>query len=662
MAGTKEKKHAKGVKRELNSAAEPPTKKAKLLDNTDDEGSDDDQGRVSLKVNEDYARRFEYNKKRAELHRLEEKYGKGNAPANADDGDSEDSEEGVEEDDAAELLDEALDEEVNATLQALRAKDPRIYNKEVKFYREPEEGENGTDERKKKKEPSMTLRDYHTKNLLEGKYTTDHVDEEDVPPRTYAQEQEEARQELVKALDAADGDDDDDFIVAKQKPEKTKNDRPKITADDVEKADQDPETFLSNFMASRAWVPTKSARFQPLDEDESDEDAAADEWENSYNLYFEDTTGANEKIMTYARDAVASTTVRRDDKSGRRKAREAARAKREAERREKEQDLARLRKLKVEEMENKVKQIRQIGGLSGRDFKIDEWKDVLEADWSDEQWDAEMQKHFGDAYYGEGDEGIEEEQGGKKGKKPKKPKFDDDDIDIKDLVPDFKEDDDEEDLAALSSGDEGMPDAAAGDSDGDSASAPKKSSKQRKQERAEAKSAARRDRRLIENLVNQNLEYEAALASKPNKKHTSRFRYRETSPTSFGLTVRDILLADDKALNEFAGLKKLAAFRDPVKKKKDKKFLSKKARIRQWRKDTFGDPDGPKGGFEMLLGEEETMGAGIHEGGVAKHRGQQQQQQQGDGENGENGGGNVIEGEKKKKKRSRKRKAGAAEA
>jgi len=591
---------------------------------------------------------------------VEEKYGKGNAPVNADDGDSEDSEEGVEEDDAAELLDEALDEEVNATLQALRAKDPRIYNKEVKFYREPEEAENDTDEKKKKKEPSMTLRDYHTKNLLEGKYTTDDADEEDAPPRTYAQEQEEARQELVKALGAADGDDDDeDFIVTKEKPEKTKNDRPKITADDVEKADQDPETFLSNFMASRAWVPTKSARFQPLDEDESDEDAAADEWENSYNLYFEDTTGANEKIMTYARDAVASTTVRRDDKSGRRKAREAARAKREAERREKEQDLARLRKLKVEEMENKVKQIRQIGGLNGRDFNIDEWKDVLEADWSDEQWDAEMQKRFGDAYYGEGDAGMEEEQGGKKGKKPKKPKFDDDNIDIKDLVPDFKEDDDDEDLAALSSGDEEMPDAAAADdaSEVDDPSAPKKSSKQRKQERAEAKSAARRDRRLIENLVNQNLEYEAALASKPSKKQASRFRYRETSPTSFGLTARDILLADDKALNEFAGLKKLAAFRDPVKKKKDKKFLSKKARIRQWRKDTFGDPDGPKGGFEMLVGEE-TEGAGPREGVVRK---EQQQQVQGDDAD-DNVEGNVVEGEKKKKKRSRKRKAGTAVA
>ncbi|KAB2105305.1 hypothetical protein AG0111_0g6760 [Alternaria gaisen] len=637
MAGTKDKKRTNGVKRELNATSEPPTKKAKLLDNTDDEGSDSDHGGVSLKVNEEYARKYEHNKKQAEKFRLEEKYGKDKAFENGGD-ESEDSEEGVEEDDAAELLDEELDQQVNATLQALRAKDPRIYNKEAKFYKELEDGQNDADA--KNKEPSMTLRDYHTKNLLEGKFTVEDEDE-DAPPKTYAQEQEDARQDLVKALKDADEEEDDDFIVAKQKPEKSKNDRVKITAEDVEKADQDPETFLSNFMASRAWVPTQSARFQPLMSDDEEEDAAADEWENSYNLYFEDTTGANEKIMTYARDAVASTTVRRDDKTGRKKAREMARAKREAEKREKEQDLARLRKLKVEDMENKVKQIRQIGGLSGRDFKIEEWKDVLEADWSDEQWDAEMQKRFGDAYYGEA--GAEdEEDGGKKSRKPKKPKFDDD-IDIKDLVPDFKDDSDEE-RPDLSSDDE-MPDAGAEDGDeeqeeAEAGASSKKSSKQRKQERAEAKSTARRDRRLIENLVNQNLEYEAALASKPSKA-ASRFRYRETSPTSFGLTARDILLADDKALNEFAGLKKLAAFRDPVKKKKDKKFLSKKARIRQWRQDTFGDPDGPKGGFEALVGEEEAAAPSGRDNGKD---------------------GNIVEGEKKKKKRSRKRKAAAVEA
>jgi protein KRI1 len=557
---------------------------------------------------------------------VEAKYGKGKALQDADE-DSEDSEEGVEEDDAAELLDETLDEEVNATLQALRSKDPRIYDKEAKFYRELEEDGHGADGTEKQE--SMTLRQYHTKNLLEGKVPGD--DDEDAPPRTYAQEQEEARRSLLQA--AADEEEEDDFLVAKERTVAEKKDRVKITVDDVEKADQDPETFLSNFMASRAWVPTGTSRFQPLESDDDEDDAAADEFEHSYNLYFEDTSGANEKIMTYARDAVASTTVRRDDAKGRRKAREAARAKREAERKEKEQDLARLRKLKVEEMEQKVKQIRKIGGLSGRDFKMDEWKEVLEADWSDDQWDAEMQKRFGDSYYEQGDAGSESEadDGAKGKKKVKKPKFDDD-IDIKDLVPDFKDDDEVKPAFTLAS-DEDDSEAAAEDDEGAEVA---KSSKKRKQERAEAKSAARRDRRLIENLVNENLEYEAAMATKP--KAPTRFRYRETSPTTFGLTARDILLADDKQLNEFAGLKKLAAFRDADKKKKDKKNLSKKARLRQWRQETFGDADGPKGGFETVLGDEIDAPPKADSS-------------------------NVVDGEgKRKKKRSRKRKAGAVEA
>lgn len=69
MAGTKDKKRTNGVKRELNATSEPPTKKAKLLDNTDDEGSDSDHGGVSLKVNEEYARKYEHNKKQAEKFR-----------------------------------------------------------------------------------------------------------------------------------------------------------------------------------------------------------------------------------------------------------------------------------------------------------------------------------------------------------------------------------------------------------------------------------------------------------------------------------------------------------------------------------------------------------------------------------------------------------------
>lgn len=527
-----------------------------------------------------------------------------------------------------------------ATLKALRAKDPRIYDKDAKFYTEAEAPDTAD---APQKDASMTLRQFHTKNLLEGRLLDD---DDDAPPRTYAQEQEDLRKTLVQEMHAAADDADDDFLVAKPKPA-TKKDRITITQDDVIKADHDPELFLSNYMESRAWVPADKTQFQPLESDDDEEDAAADDFEHAYNTYFEDTTGTNEKLTTYARDAVAATTVRRDEGNSRKKAREIARAKREAERKEREEDLARLRKLKVEEMEAKVQQIRKIGGLSGRDFNIDEWKDVLEADWSDDQWDREMAQRFGDAYYNAPDAASDSDA--KKKKKPKKPEFDDD-IDIKDLIPDFV-DDSEDERPTLSDDD------ANDDANDDETHDP--TSKQRKRDRADAKSSARRDRRLIETLVSSTLQYETAQAAKPSK-NPSRFRYRSTSPTSFGLTARDILLADDAALNEFAGLKKLAAFRDPDKKKKDKKFLSKKARLRQWRKDTFGDPEGPSGGFETLVGEEgrgrgrgEGEKGGKKEGKKEGKSGESGKEEVVNGLDGEPGG--IIEG--KKKRRSRKKKA-----
>lgn len=574
----------------------------------------------------------------------------------------EDSEDGVDEDDDAELATEALDAEIFATLNAIRSKDPRVYNKDVTFYQAIEDEEDDGAVNGAKKDQPMTLKDYHTKNLLEGKFGGE--DEDDTPVKTYDEEMQETKQKAIAEIQAAgDDDEDDDFLVAKSRTAPPSKERPRITEQDVENADKDPETFLSNFMSSRAWLPTDGSHWKPLESDDEEEEARAEEYESAYNMYFENPEGANEKLVTYARDAVASTTVRRDEKSARKKAREAARAKREAERREKEEDLARLRKLKVEEMEEKVKQIRKIGGFSGRDFKMEDWADVLEAEWSDDQWDEEMLKRFGDSYYDQPEDNVgsdddddddvddedndEDEADNKhKKKKPKKPKFDDD-IDIKDLIPDFVDEEEEKPAFTLSDDDDDDDDAAEGgaEEDGEEGEAHRssKTSKQRKQERADAKSAARRDRRLIESLIDSSLEYNAALAT--GSKGAGRFRYRETSPTNFGLTPRDILLASDTQLNEFAGLKKLATFRDPVKKKKDKKHLSKKARLRQWRLDTFGDEDGPKGGFDMLVGDE---------AGPAN-----QNARKSDVFNGVD----IREGDgTRKKKRNRKRKAGAVEA
>lgn len=63
MAPVKDKRHSR------ETASERPAKKAKLLDNTDNEDSDIEPDHADLKVNAEYARRFEYNKKREEQHR-----------------------------------------------------------------------------------------------------------------------------------------------------------------------------------------------------------------------------------------------------------------------------------------------------------------------------------------------------------------------------------------------------------------------------------------------------------------------------------------------------------------------------------------------------------------------------------------------------------------
>jgi len=71
MAKDKGAKAHNGVKHastQPTTSEERPAKKAKLLDASDSE-SDSEEGGVELKVNEEYARRFEHNKKRAEMHR-----------------------------------------------------------------------------------------------------------------------------------------------------------------------------------------------------------------------------------------------------------------------------------------------------------------------------------------------------------------------------------------------------------------------------------------------------------------------------------------------------------------------------------------------------------------------------------------------------------------
>ncbi|KAK0359043.1 Kinetochore protein Spc24, partial [Friedmanniomyces endolithicus] len=158
-----------------------------------------------------------------------------------------------------------VDKEIHDTLQALKNKDPRIYDPDSKFYNDWEAA--SAADGKARQEKPMYLHDYHRRNLLAG-HAGGEDEEMDDAPTTYQQEQDDLKRTLVGSMHRAsaaqdpagpdDGNDgeEEDFLVRKSKSQPAPvpavdSSRRRITESDIAIADKDPETFLSNFMAAR---------------------------------------------------------------------------------------------------------------------------------------------------------------------------------------------------------------------------------------------------------------------------------------------------------------------------------------------------------------------------------------------------------------------------
>jgi len=554
---------------------------------------------------------------------VQEKYGKSSASGAAKSGLEEDedydmdsSTDSEDEDDEGVLASEALDVQIQETLEAIRKKDPRVYDEKAKFYTEVDEGIAAEDYTKSKEPKPMYLSDYHRRNLLESGVGT--TARETMPP-TYAQQQDNLRNIIVKEMHATaehedsreqnDIDEDEGFLVPKVSKAEVNGSRllPKSRDLDVESADKEPETYLSNFMSARAWVPQGQIQFQPFESDDEAEERRAELFEEAYNLRFEDPNTSNEKLMSHARDAATKYSVRKESLNPRKRARDTERAKKEAERQVREEEKARLRKLKVSEVEEKIQKIKDAAGLKGKSLAEEGWSTFLEEGWDDEEWEHEMRRRFGDDYYADHDSDWGEADGEKRKRKTKKPKWDDD-IDIKDLIPNFNTGEGAESPPFRLSDHSDIEEGASIDNGiGKSSINGSADQKSRKRDRGEKKKEMRRERRKVERLVDERMKVDDTL-SNFGKKRKGHFRYRETSPLAYGLTPHDILMASDSQLNQYAGLKKMAAFRDSDKKKKDKKHLGKKARLRQWRKDTFGNEHGPQQTLADVIGGKEGAG------------------------------------------------------
>jgi len=321
--------------------------------------------------------------------------------SDSDDGSSSDE----DEDEFGEFADEVADEDILATINAIRSKDPRVYDGQSRFFKSAPEEAEGEDAKKKKKkqEKPMFLKDYHRENLLKRKNPVE--DEEDDGKRsTYMEEQEALKRDLVRDMhNVAEGiansdEEGDDFLTTKS----TLVQKGAPPPPDPKAADpENPDEYLKNFLASKAWLPKdrKNVYGPAMESDDSEEEEIAEQFEQGFNLRFEDPSKAAQ-LVGHARGAVKAMTARKNGMSARRRAREARKLKKEEERKEMEIEKGRLRVLKVEELMSKVKQIKEVAGLGDGDEDPEDWKELLKGRFSEDKWDEWMAKKFGDDYYG----------------------------------------------------------------------------------------------------------------------------------------------------------------------------------------------------------------------------------------------------------------------
>ncbi|KAJ3312781.1 hypothetical protein HDV04_002746 [Boothiomyces sp. JEL0838] len=229
-----------------------------------------------------------------------------------------------------------------------------------------------------------------------------------------------------------------------------------------------------------------------------------------------------DKVVTHARDIPGS--IRRKDNK-RVLQRQSIQERKELEKQKKKEDLKRLKNLKREELANKLQQIKEMAGgdLIGLD-EVD-----LEKEFDPNDYDNKMNQVFTEDYYSKADL--------KKTGKPKKPVFEDD-IDISDLVP--------------------------------------------PEEKEETKTVDPKIKDDIQKYMDEyyQLDYEDIVGDLP-----VRFKYRKTESENYNLTPEEILMADDKDLNEVVSLKKLAPYRSGAVKERDqiKWKNSKKKKLWEFR-------------------------------------------------------------------------------
>lgn len=504
------------------------------------------------------------------------------------------------EDDFGELITEDIDKGINEVITAIRNNETdKLLDPKVNFFKEDDNSH-----KIEKNEKPIYLKDYHRMNILSGDALKDdeELDREDFQKtvdgeKSYVSTQREERLNLINEINNAfetddkgkrdesnhsenDDDDDDEFLVKKDKKD---NDHESITVKPTLNPENDEE-FLNEFMKHKAWIPHEGDKEINLDINNDDEefDNAVEDFENAYNFRFEDPN-ANE-IVSYARN---QATLRRSATTSRRKKRDELKQEKEMAKKDKDQAIQKKKIKKVNKLTDLIENLKKEFGIENisQEFINKITNNLMKNDYNEDDWDKIIAELFNDEFYNNSttmdNQGIDYEDG-----EMVKPTWDDD------IMYDGEEEEEEEEEKEEER----------------EVHNKKQSKKEKKESKQKVKKEKKKLHDLIENAVEENklaiieeVEEEKRGRSRSkdsngnelNEDGTVKFRYREVSPESYGLSVRDIFAADDADLNEFISLKKFAPYRAAELRHKDKRKVTKARRIREWRKKTFHDENGP---------------------------------------------------------------------
>ncbi|KAL3994833.1 KRI1-like C-terminal family protein [Acanthocheilonema viteae] len=531
----------------------------------DGDADDDDK----LSINKAYAERYDSWRHLEELQKLKDRYGDDAE----DDDDSSSSEEPA-------MWSAEHEKDFLRTLSALKTRDPRLYSGQKFFTAEDKGTSNDNIVKLKKKVAPMFLKDYERKLILEkrGDITEDEEEMKTSNPGYY-EEQELIKRELKAAL--AEQDDDTEPLLRQRikTKDELKNEEDQYyewlkgqrneDLPDVEELKglkeawndmnlDESEKFLRDYLLNKKYdlegddsVPSYE-EIVKVEEDE-EELERENEFERKYNFRYEEP---DQDFIKYYPRTIKQSLRKKDER--RKQKRVEYKERKKLEKQARKDGIKELRALKKKEIEEKLKKLKKLAGDDSLPLNVDD----LEADFDPTAYDKRMKEVFNSQYY---EKTMEENEG--------KPVFSD--------TSDVSTDDSDYDTFEVDKERKEKETGNVSNDDGACDLEKKPSRKKRKRNSRFLEAVLKKkplfnpEEKSFEEYFNEYyaLEYEDIIGDGL----ITKFKYRSVPANDFGITIDELLNADDRQLNAWASLKKATAYRSEAEELYDIKAYKKKA-------------------------------------------------------------------------------------